>query len=92
MKLGAEMLDSTINKEQRISRLFRMHAAKQEPLDEAHAGDIVACVGLTETRTGDTLCDPEHPITLSSSASTRRLPRRSSPAWASSTSRSSSTA
>ena len=45
----------TINREQRISRLFRMHAAKQEPLDEAHAGDIVACVGLTETRTGDTL-------------------------------------
>ncbi len=66
MKLGAEMLDSTINKEQRISRLFRMHASKQEPLDEAHAGDIVACVGLTETRTGDTLCDPDHPITLES--------------------------
>ena len=66
LKLGAELLDSTINREQRISRLFRMHAAKQEPLDEAHAGDIVACVGLTETRTGDTLCDPEHPITLES--------------------------
>ena len=66
LKLGEELLDSTINKEQRISRLFRMHAAKQEPLDEAHAGDIVACVGLTETRTGDTLCDPDHPITLES--------------------------
>ncbi len=66
LKLGAELLDSTINREQRISRLFRMHAAKQEPLDEAQAGDIVACVGLTETRTGDTLCDPEHPITLES--------------------------
>ena len=66
LKLGAELLDSTINREQRISRLFRMHAAKQEPLDEAHAGDIVACVGLTETRTGDTLCDPDHPITLES--------------------------
>ena len=66
MKLGAEMLDSTIDKEQRISRLFRMHASKQEPLEEARAGDIVACVGLTETRTGDTLCDPEHPITLES--------------------------
>ena len=66
MKLGAEMLDSTIDREQRISRLFRMHASKQEPLEEAHAGDIVACVGLTETRTGDTLCDPEHPITLES--------------------------
>ncbi len=66
LKLGAELLDSTINREQRISRLFRMHAAKQEPLEEAHAGDIVACVGLTETRTGDTHCDPEHPITLES--------------------------
>ena len=66
LKLGAELLDSTINQEQRISRLFRMHANKQEALDEAHAGDIVACVGLTQTRTGDTLCDPEHPITLES--------------------------
>jgi elongation factor G len=66
LKLGGELLDSTINQEQRISRLFRMHANKQEPLDEAHAGDIVACVGLTATRTGDTLCDPEHPITLES--------------------------
>ncbi|MBR1870364.1 MAG: elongation factor G [Kiritimatiellae bacterium] len=66
LKLGEELLDSTIDREQRISRLFRMHANKQEPLEEAHAGDIVACVGLTETRTGDTLCDPEHPITLES--------------------------
>ena len=66
MKLGAEMLDSTINQEQRISRLFRMHANKHEPLEEARTGDIVTCVGLTQTRTGDTLCDPEHPITLES--------------------------
>ena len=66
LKLGGELLDSTINQEQRISRLFRMHANKQEALEEAQAGDIVACVGLTQTRTGDTLCDPEHPITLES--------------------------
>ncbi len=66
LKLGSELLDSTIDQEQRISRLFRMHANKQEPLDEARAGDIVACVGLTQTRTGDTLCDPDHPITLES--------------------------
>ena len=66
LKLGGELLDSTINQEQRISRLFRMHANKQEPLEEAQAGDIVACVGLSQTRTGDTLCDPEHPITLES--------------------------
>ena len=66
LRLGGELLDSTINQEQRISRLFRMHANKQEALDEAQTGDIVACVGLTQTRTGDTLCDPEHPITLES--------------------------
>ncbi len=66
LKLGGELLDSTINEEQRISRLFRMHANHQEALDEARAGDIVACVGLSQTRTGDTLCDPEHPITLES--------------------------
>lgn len=66
MKLGEEILDSTIDQEQRISRLFRMHANKHEPLEEARAGDIVACVGLTQVRTGDTLCDPEHPITLES--------------------------
>lgn len=66
LKLGEELLDSTIDREQRISRLFRMHANHQEPLDEAHAGDIVACVGLTETRTGDTLCSPDHKITLES--------------------------
>ena len=66
MKLGAELFDSTIGQEQRISRLFRMHANKQEPLEEARAGDIVACVGLTQTRTGDTLCDPEKPIVLES--------------------------
>ena len=66
LKLGGELLDSTINQEQRLSRLFRMHANKQEALEEAQAGDIVACVGLTQTRTGDTLCDPEHPITLES--------------------------
>ena len=66
MKLGAELFDSTIGQEQRISRLFRMHANKQEPLEEARAGDIVACVGLTQTRTGDTLCDPAKPIVLES--------------------------
>jgi elongation factor G len=66
LKLGGELLDSTIDQEQRISRLFRMHANKQEPLEEARAGDIVACVGLTQARTGDTLCDPDHPITLES--------------------------
>ena len=65
-KLGEELFDSTIGQEQRISRLFRMHANKQEALDEARAGDIVACVGLTNTRTGDTLCDPKNPITLES--------------------------
>ena len=64
LKLGAPLYNSTIEKEGRIGRLMRMHANRQESIEEAHAGDIVACVGLSQTRTGDTLCDPDHPIVL----------------------------
>src|SRR5574344_2839234 len=64
LKVGDELYDSTLKQDARIGRLFRMHANRQEPLEDAHAGDIVAVVGLTKTRTGDTLCSPEHPITL----------------------------
>ena len=41
-----------------------MHANRQEPLDEAHCGDIVAVVGLSDTQTGDTICGEDHPILL----------------------------
>jgi len=66
LKVGDPILNSTMEQEARIGRLFRMHANHQEALEEAHAGDIVAVVGLSKTRTGDTLCDPKHPILLES--------------------------
>ena len=66
LKVGATVLNTTIGSEARIGRLFRMHANRQEAVDMAHAGDIVAVVGLTKTRTGDTICDPEKPILLES--------------------------
>ncbi len=64
LKLGEPLYNSTVEKEGRIGRLMRMHANRQESIDEAYAGDIVACVGLSQTRTGDTLCDPAKPIVL----------------------------
>jgi len=66
LKVGTPILNSTLDAEARIGRLFRMHASRQEALEEAHAGDIVAVVGLAKTRTGDTICDPNHPIVLES--------------------------
>ncbi|MFH0812227.1 MAG: elongation factor G, partial [Pseudomonadota bacterium] len=62
----AGIYNATKNKTERIARLFRMHANKKERIKEAKAGDIVAAVGLKETSTGDTLCDPENPIILES--------------------------
>ena len=64
IRVGQEVLNSTIGKTGRVGRLFRMHADKQEALEEAYAGDIVVVAGLSSTRTGDTLCDIDHPITL----------------------------
>ena len=66
LKVGDPILNSTMEQETRIGRLFRMHANRQEALEEAYAGDIVAVVGLTKTRTGDTICDPKNPIVLES--------------------------
>jgi elongation factor G len=64
LKVGSTVFNSTIGSEARIGRLFRMHANRQEAIEDAHAGDIVAVVGLVKTRTGDTLCDPDKPILL----------------------------
>ncbi len=66
LSVGDEILDSSVNKKARIGRLFRMHSNRQEALEQAYAGDIVAVAGLPLTRTGDTLCDPENPILLDS--------------------------
>lgn len=64
LKSGSNVLNTTKDKVQRVGRILRMHANRQEGLDEAHAGDIVAVVGLSDTKTGDTICDKEHPIVL----------------------------
>ena len=119
------------DKRERVGRMLLMHANKREEIKEAFAGDIVALVGLKDTTTGDTLCDPQKPVILermefpepvieiaiepkskadqekmgvalqpacrrrirpSASRPTRNPARRSSPAWASCISTSSSTA
>lgn len=61
---GSNIYNSSRDKMQRVGRVLRMHANKQEAIEAAYAGDIVAVVGLTETKTGDTLCDKDHPIYL----------------------------
>ena len=63
---GQNVLNSTLDKSQRIGRILRMHANHSENLDTAQTGDIVAVVGLAHTRTGDTICDEDHPIQLTS--------------------------
>jgi elongation factor G len=63
---GSYVLNTRTDKKERISRLYQMHANKQNPRDLIEAGDICAAVGFKDIRTGDTLCDPEHPIILES--------------------------
>ena len=57
-------LNSVKDKKEKIGRMLLMHANSREDIEEARAGDIVALAGLKETTTGDTLCDPAHPIIL----------------------------
>lgn len=61
---GEQVYNPRILKKERITRLFRMHANKQNPIDVIEAGDICACVGLKDVKTGDTVCDDKHPIYL----------------------------
>ncbi|WP_395662729.1 elongation factor G [Aestuariivirga sp.] len=61
---GTALLNSTREKTERVGRMVLMHANNREEIAEAYAGDIVALVGLKETRTGDTLCDPNKPVIL----------------------------
>ena len=61
---GSAVLNSTKDKRERIGRILEMHANHREDRDFIYAGDIVAVVGLKTTTTGDTLCDPTHPIVL----------------------------
>ena len=66
LKAGSYVLNATKDSKERIGRLLRMHANHREDVEEAYAGDIVAIVGLKDTTTGNTLCDPDHPIILES--------------------------
>ena len=61
---GTGVVNSTREKKERIGRMLLMHANNREDIKEAYAGDIVALAGLKEARTGDTLCDPAHPVIL----------------------------
>jgi len=63
---GSYVLNMRTGKKERISRLFQMHANKQQPRDVIEAGDICAAVGFKDIRTGDTLCSLDHPIILES--------------------------
>ena len=61
---GSPLLNATKDKKERVGRILQMHANHREDKDAVFAGDIVAAVGLKNTTTGDTLCDPAHPIVL----------------------------
>jgi len=61
---GVSLLNSIREKTERVGRMVLMHANTREEIAEAYSGDIVALVGLKDTRTGDTLCDPSKPVIL----------------------------
>ncbi|HKL77645.1 MAG TPA: elongation factor G, partial [Gammaproteobacteria bacterium] len=61
---GANLNNPLKNKKERIGRLLHMHSNERKEVDEVHAGDIFAAVGLKNTGTGETLCDPKNPIIL----------------------------
>ncbi len=64
LEKGSYLLNSNKNSQERIGRILRMFSNKREDIDDIEAGDIAATVGLKNTKTGDTLCDPNHPIVL----------------------------
>jgi len=64
LQAGAQVLNATKDKKERVGRILQMHANHREDKDGVFAGDIVAAVGLKNTTTGDTLCDPSAPIML----------------------------
>ena len=66
LEKGTTVLNCTKNTNERLGRILQMHANHREDIDVVYAGDIAAAVGVKNTTTGDTLCDPEHPIILES--------------------------
>jgi elongation factor G len=63
---GSQVINSTKDRKERIGKIYQMHANKREERSTAQAGDIIAVQGLKQTTTGDTLCDPAHPVILES--------------------------
>ncbi|MDA3625004.1 elongation factor G [Saccharopolyspora sp. WRP15-2] len=63
---GAQVINSTKGKKERIGKMFQMHSNKENPVEEVQAGHIYAVIGLKDTTTGDTLCDAANPIVLES--------------------------
>lgn len=66
LKSGSRVLNANRNRRENITRIYEMHANERKNLDSAGAGDIIAVVGLKQTLTGDTICDPKKPICLPS--------------------------
>ncbi len=66
LKAGSYVLNTTSGDKERIGRIVRMHANDREDIEEIYAGEIGAAVGLKNTFTGDTLCDPDKPVMLES--------------------------
>jgi elongation factor G len=63
---GAQVINSTKGKKERIGKIFQMHSNKENPVDAVTAGHIYAVIGLKDTTTGDTLCDPDNQVVLES--------------------------
>ncbi|MBX6749066.1 MAG: elongation factor G [Micromonosporaceae bacterium] len=66
IEAGAQVVNSTRDRKERIGKIYQMHANKREERASAQAGDIIAVQGLKQTTTGDTLCDPANPVILES--------------------------
>jgi elongation factor G len=66
VEAGAQVINSTKGRKERIGKLFQMHANKENPVDGVTTGHIYAAIGLKDTTTGDTLCDPDNQIVLES--------------------------
>ena len=66
VKTGDQLVNTTNGRKERVGKLFQMHSNKENPVEQAFAGHIYAFIGLKETTTGDTLCEPANPIVLES--------------------------
>ncbi len=64
LEKGMALAQTTRDKRERVGMIYEMHADDRKPIEEAFAGDIVALAGLKDTRTGETLCDPQKPVIL----------------------------